>query len=193
MNHKPRSCSDYCPQVTVLLSTWWSMGVQTGAVGAFDPALVRKITVLLMDGGYWVCRPGLWEQLTQQNDFVVACACASGLFLMLGSMSLQWGMALTGMAICLPFQIAVSLSVGEPSIFLLYNMAPCPPMWHRLHLCTRNLLISRRLQSRVVHSMQGLASTGSWTIGWGRRHGCSRGSCASRWPRYSARLRTWSA
>ncbi|KAK9914973.1 hypothetical protein WJX75_003193 [Coccomyxa subellipsoidea] len=56
--------------------------------------------------------PGLWEQMTQQNEFVVACACAAGFFLMLGSMSLQFGMALTGMAICLPFQIAVSLSVG---------------------------------------------------------------------------------
>ncbi|EIE22246.1 fatty acid elongase 3-ketoacyl-CoA synthase 1 [Coccomyxa subellipsoidea C-169] len=56
--------------------------------------------------------PGLWEQMTQQNDFVVFCACAAGFFLMLGSMSLQFGMALTGMAICLPFQIAVSLSVG---------------------------------------------------------------------------------
>lgn len=53
--------------------------------------------------------------MTQQNDFVVFCACAAGFFLMLGSMSLQFGMALTGMAICLPFQIAVSLSVGEPS------------------------------------------------------------------------------
>jgi hypothetical protein len=53
--------------------------------------------------------------MTQQNEFVVACACAAGFFLMLGSMSLQFGMALTGMAICLPFQIAVSLSVGESS------------------------------------------------------------------------------
>lgn len=67
-----------------------------------------------------MCRPGLWEQMTQQNDFVVVCACAAGLFLMLGSMSLQWGMALTGMAICLPFQIAVSLSVGEPSFDILH-------------------------------------------------------------------------
>ncbi|BDA43213.1 Ureide permease 1 [Coccomyxa sp. Obi] len=65
--------------------------------------------------------PGLWEQMTQQNDFVVACACVAGFFLMLGSMSLQWGMALTGMAICVPFQIAVSLSIGIGIDWLMDN------------------------------------------------------------------------
>lgn len=86
---------------------------------------------LVAADGRYVCRPGLWEQMTQQNDFVVVCACAAGLFLMLGSMSLQWGMALTGMAICLPFQIAVSLSVGEPSILGFFlQQGTMSFMWH---------------------------------------------------------------
>jgi hypothetical protein len=59
-----------------------------------------------------MCRPDLWDQLVQDNTFVVACACMAGFLMMVGSMALQFGMALTGLAICVPFQIAVSLSVG---------------------------------------------------------------------------------
>ena len=52
-------------------------------------------------------------QLSQDNGFLVFCACLAGVFLMLGSMCLQYGIAYAGLALCLPYQIAISISVGE--------------------------------------------------------------------------------
>ena len=52
-------------------------------------------------------------QLSQNNGFLVFCACLAGVFLMLGSMCLQYGLAYAGLALCLPYQIAISISVGE--------------------------------------------------------------------------------
>ncbi len=43
----------------------------------------------------------------------MVCACLAGVFLMLGTMCLQYGLAYAGLAVCLPYQIAVSISVGE--------------------------------------------------------------------------------
>ena len=52
-------------------------------------------------------------QLSQDNGFLVFCACLAGVFLMLGSMCLQYGLAYAGLALCLPYQIAISISVGK--------------------------------------------------------------------------------
>ena len=60
-----------------------------------------------------MCRPGFLVQLSQDNGFLVFCACLAGVFLMLGSMCLQYGLAYAGLALCLPYQIAISISVGE--------------------------------------------------------------------------------
>lgn len=93
--------------------------------------------------------------------------------MMLGSMSLQFGMALTGMAICLPFQIAVSLSIGESIISCLQHFSDLITVSH----CKLKSL------TPIAGCMfvQGLALIGSWTIGLGRPLGYSQGLCASRW------------
>ena len=67
----------------------------------------------LQIGRHGVCRPGFLVQLSEENSFLVVCACLAGVFLMLGTMCLQYGLAYAGMAVCLPYQIAVSISVGE--------------------------------------------------------------------------------
>ena len=73
------------------------------------------------------CRPGFLLQLSQDNGFLVFCASAAGLFLMLGSMCLQYGLAYAGVALCLPYQIAVSISVGEP---LTFGLPKPSHLWH---------------------------------------------------------------
>ncbi len=52
-------------------------------------------------------------QLSEENTFLVVCACLAGVFLMLGTMCMQYGLAYAGMAVCLPYLIAVSISVGK--------------------------------------------------------------------------------
>lgn len=81
-------------------------------------------------------------QLSQDNGFLVFCASLAGVFLMIGSMCLQYGLAYAGVAICLPYQIAVSISVGEPPALSLLavisgpgilqscHSAPKPSSWH---------------------------------------------------------------
>ena len=52
------------------------------------------------------------------------CACMGGLFMMVGTICLQFGMALTSMAVCLPHQIAISLSVGAQACWPLTTHLP---------------------------------------------------------------------
>jgi len=53
--------------------------------------------------------------MSEDNGFLIFCASLAGAFLMLGTMCLQYGLAYAGMAVCLPYLIAVSISVGEGS------------------------------------------------------------------------------
>ena len=65
----------------------------------------------------WCRSPGLWEQLSQDNSFVVGCASLAGLLMMAGTLCLLFGMAFTGVAVCVLYQTAVSLSIGAPFIW----------------------------------------------------------------------------
>ena len=86
-------------------------------------------------------------QLSEENSFLVVCACLAGLFLMLGSMCLQYGLAYAGMAVCLPYQIAVSISVGK-------HTGCCKHLIQRLLLCAPDGCISGREQGERSTSVQ---------------------------------------
>lgn len=60
--------------------------------------------------------PNSFEQLTQPNGPAAGFAILGGALLMLGNLSLQYGIALVGLTVCLPMQASLTVAIGEQAL-----------------------------------------------------------------------------
>eukprot|EP00898_Chlorokybus_atmophyticus_P008848 jgi/Chlat1/8965/Chrsp94S09264 len=59
------------------------------------------------------------SQLSEKNGAAALWAACGGVLLMLGNMSLQYGVALVGLAVCLPVQASLTVIIGTTCNYLL--------------------------------------------------------------------------